>query len=102
MTLNFRGLGTGYRPVLLTLAMLLLLGFMILALGGLAPKLPLSSVNQLASVSWVPYEISELTSDGKNIHRVPGKLALGQLPLRFEPNQGQTDSRVKFLARGAG
>src|SRR5580704_3011769 len=26
----------------------------------------------------------------------------GKLPLSFEPNQGQTDSRVKFLARGAG
>ena len=27
---------------------------------------------------------------------------LGRLPLRFEPNQGQTDSKVDFLARGAG
>lgn len=27
---------------------------------------------------------------------------LAQLPLIFEPNQGQADSRVKFLARGAG
>jgi uncharacterized repeat protein (TIGR01451 family) len=27
---------------------------------------------------------------------------LGQLPLMFEPNQGQADPRVKFLARGAG
>lgn len=27
---------------------------------------------------------------------------LGQLPMIFEPNQGQTDPRVKFLARGAG
>src|SRR5579863_10244064 len=25
-----------------------------------------------------------------------------QLPLVFEPNQGQTDARVKFLARGSG
>ncbi len=29
-------------------------------------------------------------------------IAYGQLPLSFEPNQGQTDSQVKFLARGAG
>ncbi|MEJ7783554.1 MAG: SBBP repeat-containing protein [Solirubrobacteraceae bacterium] len=28
--------------------------------------------------------------------------AYGKLPLRFEPNRGQTDSRVKFLARGEG
>ena len=27
---------------------------------------------------------------------------LGQLPIIFEPNQGQADSRVKFLAQGAG
>jgi len=26
----------------------------------------------------------------------------GQLPLSFEPNQGQTDNRVKFLSRGKG
>ncbi len=28
--------------------------------------------------------------------------AYGNLPLTFEPNQGQTDAQVKFLARGSG
>lgn len=28
--------------------------------------------------------------------------AYGKLPLHFEPNQGQTDEKVKFLARGSG
>src|SRR5688572_24107820 len=28
--------------------------------------------------------------------------AYGKLPLSFEENQGQTDSRVKFIARGSG
>jgi hypothetical protein len=28
--------------------------------------------------------------------------AYGQLPIRFEANQGQTDAQVKFLARGSG
>src|ERR1700722_6725901 len=28
--------------------------------------------------------------------------AYGQLPLAFEPNQGQSDPRVKFLCRGSG
>src|SRR4051812_9581222 len=28
--------------------------------------------------------------------------AYGRLPLRFEANRGQTDGRVKFLARGGG
>lgn len=27
---------------------------------------------------------------------------LGRLPLRFEPNQGQTDARAKFISRGRG
>ena len=26
----------------------------------------------------------------------------GKLPLRFEPNRGQTDARVQFVSRGAG
>ena len=30
------------------------------------------------------------------------KEAYGKLPLNFEANQGQTDARVKFLARGSG
>lgn len=30
------------------------------------------------------------------------RAVLGQLPLIFEPNQGQADLRAKFLARGAG
>ena len=30
------------------------------------------------------------------------KADYGKLPLSFEPNQGQTDSQVKFLARGSG
>jgi uncharacterized repeat protein (TIGR01451 family) len=37
------------------------------------------------------------------LHTKPDAQALlAQLPLIFEPNQGQVDSRVKFLARGAG
>ena len=28
--------------------------------------------------------------------------AYGKLPLSFEINEGQTDSRVKFLSRGSG
>jgi hypothetical protein len=32
----------------------------------------------------------------------PAVVSYGHLPLMFEPNLGQTDSRVKFLARGNG
>ncbi len=97
--MNFRGLGPGYRPVLLTFATLLLVGVLILAPGGLMPKLPIPGSTQFAAASWTP---SEFASKSKSIQRIPGQLALAQLPLRFEPNQGQTDPHVKFLARGAG
>jgi len=43
------------------------------------------------------------TSTRPSLHSKPDARAiLGQLPLIFEPNQGQADPKVKFLARGAG
>lgn len=43
---------------------------------------------------------SAATSDGAAHARHAG--TYGQLPLHFEHNQGQTDSHVRFLARGSG
>jgi len=101
VTLNFRGLGTGYRPVWLSFAALLLLGALTLAPGGLVPKIPVSAVNHLISASRIASDRAPGLQSASG--KVPlGKLALGQLPLRFEPNEGQTDPQVKFLARGAG
>jgi len=90
VTLNFRRLGS-YCPVLLSFATLLLIGA--LALKPVA-QLPDSSGHRLVSASFFP---SESVSN-----RPVSRLALDQLPISFEPNQGQTDSQVKFLARGAG
>jgi hypothetical protein len=52
---------------------------------------------------------SQLTSAAKTVRRSPPVNAdlkvsreYGNLPLSFEPNHGQSDSRVKFLSRGAG
>src|ERR1700730_9719120 len=43
------------------------------------------------------------TSSRSSRHSTPDARAiLGQLPLIFEPNQGQAGSKVKFLAHGAG
>jgi hypothetical protein len=39
-------------------------------------------------------------ADAANTPRI--ERAYGKLPLRFEANEGQTDGRVKFLARGSG
>jgi hypothetical protein len=90
VTLNFRRLGS-YCPVLLSFATLLLIGA--LALKPVA-QLPNSNGSRLVSASFFPSESA--------YNRPVSRLALDQLPISFEPNQGQTDSRVKFLARGAG
>ncbi|SLM48094.1 conserved exported protein of unknown function [Nitrospira japonica] len=41
-------------------------------------------------------------TDGPASSMVEVKSAYGRLPLNFEANQGQTDSQVKYLARGPG
>ena len=92
MTLNFRALGTRYSPVLLC--------FVLLLLGGLAlhssASWPLTATGRSASIPEI------LANSDAASNRPSVRVDLGQLPLRFEPNQGQTDRRVNFLARGAG
>jgi uncharacterized repeat protein (TIGR01451 family) len=91
--LNFRELGTGYCPVLLSFASLLLLGGLALYSGLLTSKLAVSGRNQ----STLDAFAAPVTANRPGV-----RVDLGQLPLSFEPNQGQTDPRVKFLARGSG
>jgi hypothetical protein len=93
VTLNFRGLGTVFYPALLCLT-LLLLGTL-----ALVPQVP---VRQLAVSGKDQSVLAQfgapgLAPDARNV-----QLAMAQLPLRFEPNQGQADPQVKFVARGAG
>src|SRR5579864_2255011 len=38
----------------------------------------------------------------KTLHPVDAQAVFGRLPISFEPNQGQSDARVKFLAHGMG
>lgn len=92
MRLNFRGLQSRHCPVLVSFGLLLLIAGLALWSG--------SPVSQWASSDRNPVVAAFSTSDiGPN----RGATAdFGQLPLRFEPNQGQTDSKVDFLARGAG
>ena len=45
---------------------------------------------------------SPVSASPRSSLKPEARAILGQLPLIFEPNQGQADSRVKFLARGAG
>ncbi len=90
--MNFRELGTGYSPVLLSFALLLLLGG--LALYSSGPGFAVSGSAQ-SSLEAIP-------APDLGPNRAAVNLDLSQLPLSFEPNQGQTDPQVKFLARGAG
>jgi uncharacterized repeat protein (TIGR01451 family) len=89
--LNFRGLGRSY-PVLLSFAALLLLA--VLAVGSGASKLTTSGWTQPVLA---PFPIPVHAPETQNVH-----LDLARLPLRFEPNQGQSDPQVKFLTRGSG
>jgi uncharacterized repeat protein (TIGR01451 family) len=90
--LNFRGLGTRYCPVLLFCALLLLGG---LALRSSVPvsQLAVSGRTQSVPAAFAP----DLAPPPPSVH-----VDFARLPLRFEPNQGQTDPQVSFLARGAG
>jgi hypothetical protein len=62
------------------------------ALSLFSPKPSTGNVSQSTTPG-----LSSLT--GPNLQTV--RSAYGQLPLAFEPNFGQTDSRVKFMARGS-
>ncbi len=94
--MNFRGLGKSYCPALLCLITLLLLGA--LALG---PQAPVQQMAVSGKNESVPAQFdASVDSRAPNSRKV--QLALAQLPLRFEPNQGQADAQVKFVARGAG
>jgi uncharacterized repeat protein (TIGR01451 family) len=90
---NFRELGTGYSPVLLSFASLLLLGGLVLHSGVPASKLASSGGNQSNLEAFA----APVTAKRPGV-----RVDLGQLPLSFEPNQGQSDPQIKFLARGAG
>jgi hypothetical protein len=96
VTLNFRGLQSRHCPVLASFGLLLGL---LLMIGGLALWSG-SPVSQLAVSGGNPVVAAFSAPDFASTQ--PVRLDLGQLPLRFEPNQGQTSSKVDFLARGAG
>jgi Domain of unknown function DUF11/Beta-propeller repeat len=94
VTLNFRGLGTRNYPGLLFFALLLLLGGLALRLGGPVSQSAVSSKNLAVPAA---FAAPVVVPDKPSLH-----VDFGQLPLRFEPNQGQSDPQVKFLARGTG
>jgi len=96
---NGRLPGRSLGRALGAMIVLLLAGSALLGLSSLrhaqraASPLPVSPIATISRASLSP----------ASLHAKPeAKSILGQLPLIFEPNQGQADSEVKFLARGAG
>ena len=87
-----RGLGAAF--------VLLLAGCGLLGLSSL--RNAQKSLSQ-APVSPILSAFGKASSDSASLKSKPDARALlGQLPMIFEPNQGQTDSTVKFVAHGAG
>ena len=70
----------------------------LLGLAALAVAFPANRMDRSRRQS-----LAVFSASGQNASQRPSVLsAYGKLPLTFEVNQGQTDPRVKFLARGAG
>src|SRR6266852_7899063 len=89
-----RGWGRSLGKALGAVLVLTLAGSVLL---GSASRRPAQKAMAQPPVSPIP------TSSRSSAHSKPNARAiLGQLPLIFEPNQGQADPKVKFLARGAG
>jgi len=56
----------------------------------------------IASMAMLRYSRQIKSSDSGTAAQTAALHAFGNLPLAFEANQGQTDSRVKFVSRGSG
>ena len=93
MRLNRRGLGTGllWSRILPAVVWLVIVGAAILGLASRTRPVVATSTAQIP-------DFAPTTSRASSVV-VP---SFGHLPLMFEPNQGQTDPSVKFMARGCG
>lgn len=76
----------------------LLISIFLLVLAALTVAVPAS---RLGRSSLPPHSASSVAA-AKSAAPVSLVSSYGKLPLTFEANQGQTDARVKFLARGSG
>ena len=81
-----------------------LTAFLLVLMAGIllhsATKVPMSQ-GPAVNVSSLWLDSSGATSAGRGA-KTGAQIAFANLPLTFEANQGQTDSQVKFLARGGG
>jgi len=83
--------------LLLAFALLLTTGALALGLGSIIGQVRLTSGNSIAQAPRFAPESAPSAHGPQQI-----RVAYSHLPLIFEPNQGQSDPRVRFLARGSG
>src|SRR5438128_5573471 len=99
--LNRLGLGVG-----LSQSRILLAGILLVTLGAMALWFAVSvHVSRGAISTGLVSDLAPGLASATAMARVPPArvhAAYAQLPSIFEPNQGQSDSQVRFLARGSG
>ena len=93
------GLGRGFSRgrALLAFALLLMAGTIALKSG-----LGVDDSRRASSIHSTPVQPVFMSHPVATLDKQQIRTAFAQLPLMFEPNEGQTDARVKFLARGGG
>jgi uncharacterized repeat protein (TIGR01451 family) len=99
--------GTNLGRILCAGSMLLAVGCMVLASG---PRARHAARNLSAAPSSMapgaaghgPFDLTASVENSPEAAKISALTAIAKLPLIFEPNVGQTDSEVKFLARGNG
>ena len=99
MRLNRRGLGTGHSRSRIGLSVGLLLVMAAIAFG-LASGAWLARVSAGTAAAHPPVFAAASSTSAASVPQI--RAAFDHLPLIFEPNQGQSDARVQFLARGNG
>jgi hypothetical protein len=97
--LNRRGLGTGllWSRILPEALLLVAAGVAVLLPGSHPQETGADPVAQFAPLGSQPTRPSSHPAASNSV-----LTSYGHLPLMFEPNRGQTDARVRFIARGSG
>ena len=86
--------------ILVAIVLLMLLAAVALTIGSRAVKLRADKAANPQAFSLAHATLPSRVPSAKGVPQVLANYS--RLPLIFEPNQGQTDARVKFQARGSG
>lgn len=83
------------------------IGFLVILLAARDARIPMGSWSSnvpraIRPILLHPHDAPGHDSFRARVGRPPAAVNYGGLPLSFEPNQGQTDQRVRFLSRGNG